>query len=484
MRPFGHHQRRASRHGDLIHGAAQVVWELAALGLDVVLDGGSRALADLAVAQVHATHAGLGGEGHEVGIEGVQVPFAQSVVLFGQHHDAAAFGRLIRERGQLGRVGKHLDVHAFAGDEGHGLAIAQGDGAGLVQQQHVHVPGGFHGAARGGDDVGLDHAVHAGDADGRQQAADGGGNQADQQGDQDGQAHGAALARGPGREEGEGQQRGHGQEEDDGEARQEDVQGDLVGRLLALGAFHHGDHAVEEALAGVGRDADHQPVGEHQGAAGDGGAVTAALADDGGALSGDGAFVHGRHALDHLTVAGDGFPGFHQHQIVDAQVRRVDHPVAAQAVRAGQPLGFHVPLGFAQGVGLSLAPALRHGFGEVGEQQREPEPEGDGQDEAGAPSAVARESLHPQAGGEGAADPDGEHDGIPQLVQRVQLSKGVEHRTAHDAGFEEGAGLTSGPNSRLRGLGNVLAIRGNHGQLQTQRRSSCSAMGPRARAGR
>ena len=74
-----------------------------------------------------------------------------------------------------------------------------------------------------------------------------------------------------------GQQGGADDQEDDREAGQQDVQGDLVGRLLALGAFHQADHAVQEALAGVGGDADDQPVGEHARAAGDGAAVAARL---------------------------------------------------------------------------------------------------------------------------------------------------------------------------------------------------------------
>src|SRR3546814_8608075 len=43
------------------------------------------------------------------------------------------------------------------------------------------VAGGLDGAARLGDHVVADQAVHAGDADGGQKPADGGGNQGDQQ---------------------------------------------------------------------------------------------------------------------------------------------------------------------------------------------------------------------------------------------------------------------------------------------------------------
>ena len=74
-----------------------------------------------------------------------------------------------------------------AGRKAGRLAVAERDGAGLVEQQHVDVAGRLDRAARGGDHVGLDHAVHAGDADGREQAADGGRDQADQQRDQHGE---------------------------------------------------------------------------------------------------------------------------------------------------------------------------------------------------------------------------------------------------------------------------------------------------------
>ena len=74
---------------------------------------------------------------------------------------------------------------ATDGEEVRRHPVAQGDGARLVQQQRLHVAGRLHGPAAHGEHVALDQAVHAGDADGREQGADGGRDQADQQGDQD-----------------------------------------------------------------------------------------------------------------------------------------------------------------------------------------------------------------------------------------------------------------------------------------------------------
>ena len=53
----------------------------------------------------------------------------------------------------------------------------------------------------------------------------------------------------------------HHRQEDDREHGQEDRQGELVGRLLAVGALHEGDHAVQEGLPWFGGDHDHDAVG-------------------------------------------------------------------------------------------------------------------------------------------------------------------------------------------------------------------------------
>ena len=176
------------------------------------------------------------------------------------------------------------------------LAIAERDGSGLVEQQRVHVAGGLDGATRHRQHVVLNQPVHAGNADGRQQAADGCRNQADQQRDQ--HEHGLRRAR-IDRERLQGHD---GQQEDDGQAGQQNVQRDLVGRLLPLGAFHQGDHAIQEGLAGIRRHLDFDLVGEHARAAGDRGAIAARLANDGRRLAGDGRLVHRSDAFDDLAI--------------------------------------------------------------------------------------------------------------------------------------------------------------------------------------
>ncbi len=118
---------------------------------------------------------------------------AQTVLLFGEHDDAAAFGRFVGKAGKLGGVGQVGFVDAVGRDEFDGLAVAERDGAGFVEQQRVDVARGFHRFAAHGENVVLHHAVHAGDADGGEQAADGGRDQADEQRDE----HDDAWGRSP-----------------------------------------------------------------------------------------------------------------------------------------------------------------------------------------------------------------------------------------------------------------------------------------------
>ena len=67
--------------------------------------------------------------------------------LLGQDDDRAPLGRLVGERGQLRRLGQ-LDLgHAWHRHELRRLAVAEGDRAGLVEQQDVDVARGLDRAA-------------------------------------------------------------------------------------------------------------------------------------------------------------------------------------------------------------------------------------------------------------------------------------------------------------------------------------------------
>ena len=224
---------------------------------------------------------------------------AQAEFLLGQHHDAAALGGFVGERRELRGVGEAFYFDAGRGNEIGGHAVAERDRAGLVEQQHVHVAGGFDGATACGHDVAADQAVNAADADGAQQPADGRRNQTHEQRDEHG--HGEHDAR----VNAERFQCHADQQEDQRQRGKQNRQRYFVRRLLAFRAFDHRDHAVEEAVAFFRRDADDDAVADDARAAGDGAAVAAALADDRRGFAGDGGFVHARDAFDDFAVGGD-----------------------------------------------------------------------------------------------------------------------------------------------------------------------------------
>jgi hypothetical protein len=421
-RRFRDDQRRAAEAGDLFDLLADFLGQLRSLLLEEAGDGVGGALADAGAGQVDAAHAGLRGEGNELGVNAAEVASAEVVLLLGEHDDGAAFGGFVGERGELRGVGHALLADVGGGIELGGLAVAEGDGAGLVEQQRVHVAGGFNGAAAHGQDVVLDEAVHAGDADGREQAADGGGDEADQQRDQ----HEDRLRRlGV---HGEGLQRDDGEQKDDGEAGEQNAERDFVGGLLAGCAFDQGDHAVEEGFAGVGGDADLDPVGEDLCAAGDGGAVAAGFADDGRRLAGDGRLVHRGDAFDDFAVAGDVVAGLDVDHVAQAEQAAGNLFKAAVGLVA---LGDGLALGLAQGIGLGLAAAFGHGLGKVGEEHREPQPEGDLEVEAEA-GAVVDGVVNEQRRGEHAADLDHKHHRVLDHPAGIELAHRVEERLGHD----------------------------------------------------
>ncbi|KAG1396272.1 hypothetical protein G6F59_013837 [Rhizopus arrhizus] len=156
--------------------------------------------------------------------------------------------------------------------EGGGLAVAEGDGAGLVQQQHVDVAGHLHRLARLGQHVGGQCTVHAGNTNRWQQAADGGRDQAHQQRDQQ-QRIDLDADRSTDR-----RQRRHHYQEGERHRRQQQGQRDLVRGLLPVGALPQRDHPVQEAVARFGGHPHDDLVGQHLGAADHAGTVGAGLA--------------------------------------------------------------------------------------------------------------------------------------------------------------------------------------------------------------
>ena len=401
------------------HGAAQA--------LDVLHNGVAGALADGgAVRQIHAAHAGLGGELDELGT--LQAALVHhDAPLLGQGNHALALGGGVAQGGEGRILGELLHADAADGDEVGGHAVAVSNGAGLVEDHGVHVAAGLDGLTAHGDDVEAGDAVHAGDADGGEQSSDGGGDQAHRQGDQGGHGQGdAAVAA-------DGVQGDDDDHEDDGQGHQQDLQGDLVGGLLAGGALHQGDHLVQEGLAGVRGDADLQPVGHHSGAAGDGGEVAAGLAEHGGGLAGDGGLIHAGGALDDLAVVGDDLTGADHDHVALLQLAGGDDGLGAVGL---EQTGLGVLLGLLQALGLGLAAALGHRLGEVGEEDGDKEDDADKDvvqadiiDAVGGPEELGEDGEQQS---DDKADLNHKHDRIVHHIFGVQLGERPDNRGLED----------------------------------------------------
>ncbi|MGX1267887.1 hypothetical protein RKD18_001081 [Streptomyces phaeoluteigriseus] len=321
------------------------------------------------------------------------MPLTQPVPLLRQDDDGTALGRLVGQRRQLGGVGEFGLRRTAHRHELRRLPVAERDRAGLVEQQARHIAGRLDGPARHGQDVALHQPVHARDADRGEQGADRGRDQADQESHQHDHAQvGARVVR-------ERRQGGHREQEDDGQRGEQDVQGDLVGRLLPCGALDQADHAVDEGLARLRRDPDDDAVGEDLRAAGDRRPVTAGLADDGGRLAGDRRLVDGGHALDDVTVAGDDVARLADDVVADTQLGTGHLLLGLPHESACHGVG----LGLAQGVRLGLAPALGDRLRQIGEDHGEPEP---GADRPAEPVARVLEGEHRR---QHRADQDHEH---------------------------------------------------------------------------
>ena len=198
--------------------------------------------------------------------------------------------------------------------------LPERDRAGLVEQQRGDVAGGLDRAAAHREHVALHEPVHPRDADRGQQPADRRRDQTDEQRDQ----HRVADAVCPRRSRTAAARRTTIRKmivNFDEQQRE----GDLVRRLLPLGALDQPDHPVDEPLAGLDRDPDLDPVRQHLRAAGHGGPVAAGLADHGRRLARDRGLVDRGDPFDDLAVARDQLAGRHQDDVA-ARAGRMPGP--------------------------------------------------------------------------------------------------------------------------------------------------------------
>src|SRR5664280_3873083 len=202
---------------------------------------------------------------------------------------------------------------------------------------------------------------------------------------------------------------------------------------ISFGAFDQLDHAVDEGRALGCGDTDADPVGQHLGAAGDRRAVAAGFADHGRGLAGYRGLVDRGNALDHLAVGRNIVAGFDQNDVADLEAGAGDKTIILAGTR--QQLGLALDTGLPERFGLRLAAAFRDGFGEVGEQHREPQPQDDLEGEAEA-LAAGHEITQEYHRGQRGHDFDHEHHRALDHDPGIELDEGRTDRGYHDLRVE------------------------------------------------
>src|SRR5665811_2640793 len=87
------------------------------------------------VTDLDPAHAALRGERNEFGPHFSQIAATDAILLLREYDDGAALGRLVGKRGKLCRIRQLLFGHAAQRLELGGLAVAERDRAGLIEQQ-------------------------------------------------------------------------------------------------------------------------------------------------------------------------------------------------------------------------------------------------------------------------------------------------------------------------------------------------------------
>ena len=392
---------------------------------DPPLDRVGRPLADLAAVEIQARHPGRGGEGDE-GVLALELTLPDVEAVLGQHHDGAALGGLVGQRGQLGRVGHVLLAVPAHGIEVRRHPVAQGDGAGLVQQQRLHVAGGLDRPTAHGQHVALHQAVHAGDADGGEQGPDGGRDQADQQRDQD-HHRDASLPRSG---------RTPAGTTTTGRKTMVSTASRMV-RAISLGVFCRlapSTRVIIRSKKVWPRSAVMRTTMRSERTLVP--PVTAERSPPDSRMTGADSPVmadSSTEAMPSMISPSEGI------RSLASQTTRSPLASSAAGTSSSVPSASQAPgLGLRshppQRVGLRLAPALGHGLGEVGEDHRQEEPDGDGPGE----DAGVGDGLDE---GDDRADEHHEHDRVADLDAGFELLERVDQGLAQDLAVEEAAGL-------------------------------------------
>ena len=271
-------------------------------------------------------------------------------------------------------------------------------------------------------------------------------------------------------------QRDGGEQEDDRQPGEQDVERDLVRRLLAARRLRparscgRGRSRPARAVmrTTIWSDSTRVPP------------VTAERSPPDSRITGADSPVmadSSTEAMPSMISPSDGIisPGGHDDDVAELELRRRRPARASRRAAGGCAIGLGA--GLAQRVGLGLAAALGHRLGEVGEQHREPQPHGDEPGEHVLRRAGRRRGRGRTGRGEDAADLDHEHDRVADHVARVELARSCRPSpAARSAGSNSDRCCTSGARGHSDVDGAVTC--------SVTHRPSCSTIGPSATTGK
>ena len=129
-----HRERGAAVARDLIAHFLDFCGHLSSVLANELADRFSRSLAEPPSLKIRTTHSCVSGERNETGLALGNMAPSEAVLLFSQNDHGAAFRSFIGEAGQLRGIGQLLTAYSIHPQEFDGLAVAQRDRAGLVQQ--------------------------------------------------------------------------------------------------------------------------------------------------------------------------------------------------------------------------------------------------------------------------------------------------------------------------------------------------------------
>ena len=160
------------------------------------------------------------------------------------------------------------------------------------------------------------------------------------------------------------------------------------------------------------------------------------LADHWRGFTGDRRLVDRSHALDHVAVGRNEVAGFDEDDVSDLESGAWHEPVILLVAGPGDQLGLGLGALTAQRVRLRLAASLGDGFGEIGEQHSEPQPQDDLELEADV-FAAGDEIADQDHRGQRSDDLEHEHHRVLHQRARIELDEGGADRRHDDLRIEQ-----------------------------------------------